>query len=93
MATGWNEGTRRCAAFEFRPTNYAVGSSGCLHFYLGWPSKPTFERQRASCKCCALEGRLAVLGLRDASTWVPAAKATSATARFGNDVKAFRGLA
>jgi hypothetical protein len=56
MATGWNEGTRRCAAFEFRQTTYAVDSSGCLHFCPGWPSKPTFERQRASCKCCALEG-------------------------------------
>jgi hypothetical protein len=69
-----------------------MASSGFLHFHPERPSKPTLERQRASCKYGALEGRLAVLGSPDASTWVPAAKATSAVARLGNDVKEFLDL-
>jgi hypothetical protein len=84
-----NEGTRRCAAFGFWPTTNPMASSGFLRFHPERLSKPTLERQRASCKYGALEGRLAVLGSPDASTWVPASKATSAATRLGNGVKAF----
>jgi hypothetical protein len=73
--------------FGRQPTRWAA--PGCQHFHPGRPCKPTLERQRASCKYGALEGRLAVLGLPGAPAWAFAEKATSAATRYGNGIKEF----
>jgi hypothetical protein len=72
--------------FGRQPTRWAAR---VVHFHPERPSKPALERQRASCEYGVLDGRLAVLGVPDASTWMPAAKTTSPATRLGNDAKAF----